>query len=130
MSRGLGRIQRACLDVISRYEAAGGRPPTTYTVTAEVYVVAPDKDNNRWVSDAQHNAVKRALYNLQQTGRIIGIRDQVHARAPEAGDYGIERCHLWMTESRLAKFLEECENSPDFRKRIARLAAAIGMNVS
>ena len=51
MSRGLGWVQTACLERIQKYEEAGDWP-TTYNITADVYEVKPDKDDNRWVSDA------------------------------------------------------------------------------
>jgi len=47
--------------------------PTTYTIAADIYQVKPDKDGNRWIADAQHGAVKRALEGLQRKGRITGF---------------------------------------------------------
>jgi len=68
-------------------------PPTTYTITAEVFRVSPDKDGNRLVTEAQHVAVKRALAGLRRKGLVVGCRDTMHARAP--GDGRIELCHRW-----------------------------------
>lgn len=98
MSRGLGRVQQGCLRVINEYESAG-QPPTTYNIVAEVYEVKRDKDGNRWVSDAQYVAVKRALAALRRQGRVIGWCDRDHTPFPP-GDprWGkIERCHYWRT---------------------------------
>jgi hypothetical protein len=132
MSRGLGKVQRSCLDVIHRYESEGDRLPTTYNITAEVYAIAPDKNNNRWITNAQHVAVKRALHNLQQKGRIIGFRDVVHTPyAPSEPGWGkMELCHYWMTEPRLTRFLTEQDFSDrEFLDSIVQLATAIGMKV-
>jgi len=71
MGRGMGRVQRACLRVVERYER-DGRWPTTFNIAAKVYAVPPDQDGNYWVSDAQHVAVKRALEGLQRQGRVMG----------------------------------------------------------
>jgi hypothetical protein len=109
MSRGLGWVQRACLLVIDEYEQdgyeqIGGNPPTTYNITASVFQVKPDEDGYRLVSDAQHVAVKRALENLQQKGRVIGFR----GHWPRSRDDGrAELCHHWMTERGLKRFLAE-----------------------
>ena len=56
--------------------------PTTYTIAADIYQVNPNKDGNRWIADARHVAVKRALERLQLKGRIIGFRDLLQARTP------------------------------------------------
>lgn len=65
--KGLGRIQRRCLRVIGKYEAAGKRP-TMINITSEVYQVRADR-----LSDAQHNAARRALASLLQKGLISEI---------------------------------------------------------
>jgi hypothetical protein len=73
MSRGLGWVQRACLDAIAVYEANYKTEkvlPTTYNITADVYQVERDEDDNRWVNNAQHSAVKRALKRLEKQGHI------------------------------------------------------------
>ena len=83
MSRGLGWVQQACFEAICKREATKKDLwPTTYTVAADIYQVKPDKDGNRWIADAQHVAVKRALEGLQRKGRIIGFRDLLQARTP------------------------------------------------
>jgi hypothetical protein len=89
-------VQQACLRVITDYEADGDALPTTYNITADVYQVKPDQDGNRWVTDAQHAAVKRALEGLQRKARIIGFYP--HTR---------DRCHVWMTEKRAQRFVKE-----------------------
>jgi hypothetical protein len=106
MSRGLGKVQWGCLTAIWQYER-DGYLPTTYDIAADVYHVERDKDDGyRYVTDAQHVAVKRALEGWQRKGRIIGFRDVVHA--PE-GDGRIELCHCWMTEKGLAKWLAKLQ---------------------
>src|SRR5262245_28040077 len=97
MSRGLGRVQRRCLDAIRKYETQG-KCPTTFNITAEVYEVQRDEDGNRYVSDAQHVAVKRALRGLRRQGRVIGFHTD-RARCPELGDGRVERCLLWAMAS-------------------------------
>ena len=66
MSKGLGRIQRACLRVLGEYEAAGKRP-TMLNIASEVYRVSPDR-----LSEAQHVATRRALTSLWQKGLVSG----------------------------------------------------------
>jgi hypothetical protein len=107
MSRGLGWVQQAYLRVIREYEASGDEErlwqwPTTFNIAATVYQIKPDADGNRWVNDAQHVAVKRALKNLQRKGCIIGLRDTHHIRGP--GDWRIELAHIWMTETGLRRW--------------------------
>jgi hypothetical protein len=139
----MGQVQRACLKAVEEYER-DGHLPTTYSITAEVYAVPRDKDGNRWVTDAQHSAVRRALYGLQRQGLLIGFRTH-QCRAP--GDGRTELSHHWMTEARLVKWLAEEERglqlAAEFRaqhglgempskhrqeiERIAAKATAIGM---
>jgi hypothetical protein len=104
MSRGLGHVQNGCLVAIWQYER-DGELPTTYTIAAEVYHVAPDEDGNRYVTDAQHVAVKRALAGLQRNGRIIGFRTQ--SRASWSDDGRTELAHHWMTPERARQWLRE-----------------------
>jgi hypothetical protein len=129
MSRGPGRVQMACLWCIQKYEERGDDWPTTYNITAEVYQVKPDKDSNRYVTDAQHVAVKRALEGLQRQGRIIGFRTQ-RARSP--GDGRTELCHHWMTAQRARKWVsDESANSlymAAHAERIMKKMQAIGMD--
>jgi hypothetical protein len=111
----MGRVQRACLAVIDRYEA-DGKLPTTYNISADVYEVAPDAEGNRLVSDAQHVAVKRALENLRRKGHIVGFRTQ---RTRDPGyDHRTELCHHWMTPGRFAKWQED---EAEARREIALL---------
>jgi hypothetical protein len=102
VSRGLGWVQRACLTAIREYEASG-KWPTTFNIAATVYQIDPDADGNRWVSDAQHVAVKRALEGLRRKGHIVGIRTGLAIDL-----FGhVERCLHWMTNDRHKKWLEE-----------------------
>ena len=80
MSRGLGWVQRACLRIIGEHEAAGNSPET-FNIAAEVYQIARDKDGNRWLTDAQHAAVKRALAELRRQGCIVSKRGFTDGRA-------------------------------------------------
>src|SRR5262249_31459943 len=73
MSRGLGWVQRACLLVLEE-RGSEDEWSTTYNIAADVYHVAPDADGNRYITDAQHVAVKRALESLQRKGVVIGFR--------------------------------------------------------
>jgi hypothetical protein len=81
MSRGLGRIERACLHELGFYYEAEHRhgpwrekqPPewllaraTTLTLVCKVYKIEPDENGSRWYTDAQHSAVKRALRGLRR----------------------------------------------------------------
>jgi len=122
MSRGLGWVQRACLRVIHEHEeeANGGKPPTAYNIAATVYHVEPDEDGNRWINDAQHAAIRRALKGLQRQGCIIGFRDAGLARDPPF-DGRTQLANVWMTEKRAQKFVTET------LKR-ARNAARLGLN--
>jgi hypothetical protein len=49
MTRGLGSVQRKCLQVIAEYAAAGKSPPT-FNIAANVYELKRDDDGDRWVS--------------------------------------------------------------------------------
>jgi hypothetical protein len=89
MSRGLGRVQRACLRVIEQYEAAGQRP-TTLTITADVYRIKPDQNGKRRIGHAQHVSVKRALAVLQRKVLVLGQQHGVRADGLQA-----ESCNLW-----------------------------------
>jgi hypothetical protein len=103
MARAMAAHERvSVLWVIRNYED-DGESPTTYNIATAVYQIKPDKDGNRWVSDAQHVAVKRALEGLQRKGRIIGFRAQ-RARDP-ARDGRTELCHHWMTPQGLETWL-------------------------
>jgi hypothetical protein len=73
MSRGLGKIERDCVRVITEYRAAG-RWPNTYNITAEVYQIERDEKGNRSVSNAQHSAVKRALLSLRRKELIRAVQ--------------------------------------------------------
>ena len=92
MSRGMGIIQRGCLKAIQQHDG-----PTTYTIAADVYAIRRDRMGNRWISDAQHAAVRRALNGLRRKGLITGYRDTEHSRLNEYGqpDGRIELCHRW-----------------------------------
>ena len=111
MGRGMGRVQRACLSTVDQYER-DGRWPTTFNIAAEVYAVPADEDGNRWVTEAQHVAVKRALRVLQRKGLLIGLR-LGHRRSQS--DDRMELCYHWMTETGLAKYLAE-QRGPHLRK--------------
>jgi hypothetical protein len=139
MRRRFGHVQMACRYIIKRYEERG-ELATTYNIAAYVYQVKPDKDGNRWITDAQHVAVKRALEGLQRWGRVIGFRT---GRARDRFDGRTETCNHWMTEKGLAKWLDaerQCiqsayrhgGNAEYFiarRDRILAKAKAIGMKI-
>jgi hypothetical protein len=101
MSRGLGRVQKGCLRIIGEWRVEG-EWPTTFDIAAEVYQIKPNKDGVRYVSDAQHVAVKRALESLQCLGLVIG------ARLHRAGDDDrTELAHHWMTVNGARKYLKQ-----------------------
>jgi len=100
MSRGLGWVQQACLRVIREYEEDDSKLPTTYDIVGAVYQIDPDEDGARWINDAQHVAVKRALESLQRSGRVIG-------KARSRWDGNTELCHQWMSETRAQKFVTD-----------------------
>ena len=143
MSRGLGWVQQACFEVICKHEATKkGLWPTTYTIAADIYQVKPDKDGNRWVTDAQHVAVERALEGLQRKGHIIGFRDLLQARI-EGIDGRRELAHIWMTDAGLARWLQAQAEvarttlNPAFRvvviqkaREIAKRAESLGLTVN
>jgi hypothetical protein len=62
-----------CLLAIWHYEGKDEHP-TTFDIAADIYKIKVAKDGTRWVSDAQHVAVKRALAGLQRKGRVTGFR--------------------------------------------------------
>ena len=72
MSRGLGKVERDCVRAIAEYRVAG-RWPHTYNIAADVYQIARDANGNRWVSSAQHAAVKRALLGLRRKELIRAV---------------------------------------------------------
>ena len=112
MRRGPGWVRASSLLAIRQYEDEGVQWPTTYTIAADVYQIAPDADGNRLVSDTQHVAVKRALASLQRKGLIIGFRD------PALSRQGIEsQCYIWMTETGLSRWIEYRKNHAAFVAR-------------
>ena len=146
MSRSLGWVQHACLMVIREYEEAVKKGSqrgwlTTFNITAEVYQVKHDKSGRRWVTNAQHVAVKRALKSLQRQGHIIGFRDAGLARSIVDGR--AELAHIWMSEEGLLRWLQKEDEivrvalNPAFRDEVREKAGAIaaraksmGMTVS
>src|SRR4051794_7785699 len=111
MSRGLGRVQRGCLNAIEQAEAEG-EMSTTLDIAREVYEVKADKSGVYLISDAQHVAVKRALAGLQRNGVVTGFRTQ---RARSGEDGRCELCHHWFTKTGLAKWKDKERRS---RKRL------------
>jgi hypothetical protein len=73
MSRGFGRVQWGCLTAIWNHERRGEQP-TTFDIAVDIYKIKADKVGTRWISDAQHVAVKRALAGLQRQARVVGFR--------------------------------------------------------
>lgn len=69
MSQGLGWLQRAVLSVLD----AEDRRVDTFEIAATVYSVQRDEDGNRWITDAQHAAVRRALASLAKQGRAVRL---------------------------------------------------------
>ena len=134
-------MQWGCLTAIWHYER-DGKLPTTYNIAAWIYHVKRDKDGNRWVSDAQHVAVKRALDGLQRKGKIIGFRTGRNRGVGSDGytDGRTELCHHWMTQDGLELWLgrqlllikfcvEHGFNPESVVQRVVAKAKAIGMKV-
>ena len=133
MSAGPGWVQMACLWRIQKYEERG-ESPTTFNIAAEVYQVKPDKDGNRYVTDAQHVAVNSSPLSAKAD-------DAAFALTPSDGR--TELCHHWMTEKGLAKWLATerkyaavlaamgvtPQRSTEYADRIAKKAKAIGMKL-
>lgn len=69
MSRGLGWLQRAVWNMLD----AEDRRMDTFEIAATVYSVQRDEGGNRWVSDAQHAAVRRALASLARQGKAVRL---------------------------------------------------------
>jgi hypothetical protein len=86
------RLELACLRAIDNWDDDS----TSLNVAGEVYQLARDENGDRWVTEAQHIAVYRALASLRRKGWISGVRDL----------YG-NRCCLW----RRRRFLERLEVS-------------------
>ena len=78
MSRGLGKVQRSVMDVLSR---GGGL--TSFDLAAQVYGAITLPDGRCSVSNAQHAAVRRALSSLQ--GAASPFSAGVPARAGRSG---------------------------------------------
>ena len=120
-------MQNGCLVAIWQYER-GGKLPTTYNITAEVYHVKRDKDGNRIVTDAQHVAVKRALEGLQRQGKVIGFRTD--SAVPD-GSGRTELCHHWMSERRVNEWLAEQRREkrgrhrPEYLEHVAERIASV-----
>jgi hypothetical protein len=97
MSRGYGKVQSGCLLTIWWAERKGKPAPTTYDIAADVYHVERDDDGCRYVSDAQHVAVKRALEGLRRQGKVIGV-DKRYCHDDHEYDGRSERALCWMSE--------------------------------
>ena len=80
MSRGLGKVQRSVMDLLSR---GGGL--TSFDLAAQVYGVVTLPDGRCPVSNAQRAAVRRALASLQRRGLTFQCGRTRQARA------------MWMT---------------------------------
>jgi hypothetical protein len=66
MSKGLGRVQRRLLDVLSDERAY-----SSTTLACEVYEVPRDpNDGRRWITETQSVSVLRALRRLAKSGKI------------------------------------------------------------
>ncbi len=136
MSRGLGKVQRACLRIVEECERVDDWWPTTYDIAAMVYDVPAGEDGISVVEPAQHAAVRRALLGLQRQGRLIGFR--THRQRDPGRDGRLELSHHWMTEARLVEWLasekRKIREWPRLAptvgpiiERIERKATAIGM---
>jgi hypothetical protein len=69
MSRGLGWLQRTVLAILE----ADDRLMDTFEIAATAYSIQRDNNGNRWVTDAQHAAVRRALASLARQGKAIRL---------------------------------------------------------
>src|ERR671932_1013940 len=109
MSRGLGKVQRSVMDVLSR---GGGL--TSFDLAAQVYRV-PVRADGRWsVSNAQRAAVRRALSSLQRRGLTFQCGRNRQGRA------------AWMTREQAERYAESMPAVLGTRSSVrrARLARA------
>src|SRR5919199_698145 len=89
MSRGLGRVQRSVMDLLSQ---GGGL--TSFDLAAQVYGVVTLPNGTCTVSSAQRAAVRRAVASLQRRGLTVQCGRTHQGRA------------VWMTR-------EQAEAHPD-----------------
>jgi hypothetical protein len=135
MSRGLGRIERECLRVIAKNEAAG-KPSTTIDIGGDVYETKRDRRGRRTINDAQHAAVRRALTGLRRKGLVKGQQalmqhgeggPMVLARVSSVG-HAVRSCY-WSTPAR-PDLDSEIGDDPSHMKSNVRIAFEIGVSVT
>jgi hypothetical protein len=135
MSRGLGRIERECLRVIEKNEAAG-RPSTTVDIGGDVYEIKRDRRGYRRINRAQYVATKRALAGLRRKGLVKGQQalmqccdggPMVLARVSTVGR-AVRSCY-WSTPGGADLDLEVGDD-PNYMKSNVRIAFEIGVSVT
>jgi hypothetical protein len=126
MSRGYGRVQNGCQAAIDDAERAGEPPPTTYDIAADVYRVERDDDGYRYVSDAQHVAVKRALAGLERQGKVIGLAWR-YCRDEWFDDYRSLWVRCWFSERGAQRWVREQDPKRESVKTFKARMRAIGM---
>jgi hypothetical protein len=133
MSRGLGRIERECLRVIEKNEAAGNAS-TTLEIAGHVYEIKRDRRGHGTINDAQHTAVKRALAGLRRKGLVKGR--QALMQCGDGGPmvlarYSLDghavRCCYWSTSARPDL---DVGNDPNWVRSNARLAFETRVSVT
>jgi hypothetical protein len=129
MSRGYGQVQWGCLKAIADAEHDREPTPTTYDIAADIYHVETDDDGYRYVSAAQHVAVKRALEGLQRQGKVIGL-DRLFCRNDHGYDGRTERGLCWMSERGARQWIRrQGPKRAVLVKTFKAKAAAIGMTL-
>jgi len=129
VSRGYGRVQWGCLTAIWHSERAGKPPPTTYDIAADVYHVETDDDGYRYVSDAQHVAVKRALAGLQRQGKVIGLAWRFCRDDHHFGDYRSAWGYCWFSERGAQRWVHAAQRKRPSAETFKRKMRAIGMTL-
>jgi hypothetical protein len=69
LSRGMGWLQRKVLEILQSKD----RLFDTFEITATVFEIERDKHDNRWVTDAQHAAVRRTLAGLVRQNKALSL---------------------------------------------------------
>jgi len=89
MSKGLGKIQRALLEMLS------DEPRSERELACDIYKIEPDANGRYVCSDAQYVAVRRALRRLKQLGYVDDMWTGVGVPRRGWFRYGEGACCKW-----------------------------------
>ena len=76
MSRGHGKVERAVLEVLAKHKLVN-----TFTIAAAVYLIQPNEQGSRIMTDAQLVSVRRALRKLEACGAAVRVHRGYNKRA-------------------------------------------------